>query len=83
MTTEVGDINNMSEMQKKMKERIESEAQATIGISNKDLICKDCEFALDDSKVLGNVSRCEIFEVKPVNVLLGEKCDSYKTQCEE
>ena len=76
-------MNSMSEMQKKMKERIESEARAIIGISNKNLICKDCEFVLDDSKVFGNVSRCKIFEVKPANVLLGEKCDTYKSQCEE
>lgn len=43
----------MNEMQKKMKERIESEARATMRISNKDLICRDCEFVLDDSEVLG------------------------------
>lgn len=73
----------MDEMQKKMKERIESEARATMGISNKDLVCKDCEFAIDDSKVLGNVSRCEEFKVKPVDVLLGGECDSYKRQCKE
>lgn len=76
-------MNNMNEMQKKMKERIESEARATMGISNKDLVCKDCEFAIDDSEVLGNVSRCEVFKIKPVDVLLGEECGSYKRQCKE
>lgn len=76
-------MDNMNEMQKKMKERIESEARATMGIGNKDLVCKDCEFALDDSKVLGNVSRCKIFEVKPVDVLVGGECGSHKRQCKE
>ena len=74
---------DMNEMQKKMKERIESEARATMRISNKDLICRDCEFVLDDSEVFGNVSRCKIFEVKPVNVLVGGECCSYKRQCKE
>lgn len=73
----------MNEMQKKMKERIESEARATMRISNKDLICRDCEFVLDDSEVFGNVSCCKIFEVKPVNVLVGGECCSYKRQCKE
>lgn len=73
----------MDEMQKKMKERIESEARATMGISNKDLVCKDCEFALDDSVILGNVSRCKVFKIKTANVLLGGECDSYKRQCKE
>lgn len=48
-------MDDMNEMQKKMKERIESEARATMRISNKDLICRDCEFVLDDSEVFGNV----------------------------
>lgn len=71
-------MDDMNEMQKKMKERIESEARATMRISNKDLICRDCKFALDDSKILGNTSRCKVFELKPVEVLVGGECGRYK-----
>lgn len=61
-----------------MKERIESESQAVIGISNEDLICKDCVYKLDDTKVLGNVSRCKRYTVKLVDTLLGGGCPKYE-----
>ncbi len=71
----------MDEMYKKMRERIESEARSTVRITNKDLVCKDCKFALDDSRILGNTSCCKVFEVKPVEVLVGGECGRYKQQC--
>lgn len=65
--------------QSDMAKRIESEAQAIISPTNKDLVCKDCLFRYPDDVYLGNVSKCEIYQdMKPVEVLFdGKKCKKY------
>ena len=47
-------------------------------ITNDDLVCKDCLFKMDDDKIFGNTSRCEIFQdCKPSEVLYGKSCSEY------
>lgn len=46
-------------------------------VTNDDLVCKDCLFKYDDSVKLGNTSKCEVYEAKPNEVLLGGECDEY------
>lgn len=59
------------------KKRIESEAKAAIPIRNNNLVCKDCALKFDDSEIPGNTSKCEVYDSKPNNVLLGENCKFY------
>lgn len=47
-------------------------------ISNANLVCKDCAYKFDDSKIIGNVSRCAKFTLKPNYVLLGGNCEKYR-----
>lgn len=61
-----------------MKERVESEAQSTMRISNKDLICKDCKNRFNDNEFWGNTSRCSKFRVKELEVLVGGSCIEYE-----
>lgn len=63
---------------KEMKERIASEQQCMKRITNNDLVCKDCNFVLDDSIRLGNTSMCTKYDLKPKEVLLGGNCDEYE-----
>lgn len=66
---------------KELGDRILSEQKAAKRITNDDLKCKDCIFKLDDSKILGNTSRCEIYpNGKPNKVLLGGDCHKYFRQ---
>lgn len=59
-----------------IEKRIQSEAQATVRITNNDLVCKDCLLRLPDDVILGNTSKCEAYPVcKPNKVLLGGECD--------
>lgn len=68
----------LKEIDKNMKDRIESEARAIVPITNDTLVCKDCVQRYDDSIIFGNVSKCEAFPVcKPNCVLLGGKCAEY------
>lgn len=57
-----------------IEKRIESESKAMRRITNDDLMCRYCRYRYDDSKKLGNTSRCEVYELKPNNVLLGSDC---------
>lgn len=61
-----------------LKKRIESESQSISRITNQDLMCRDCLFRLDDSKILGNTSRCQEYPLKPNQVLKGGSCTEYK-----
>lgn len=65
-------------MAESLGKRILSEQQCARRITNNDLICKDCMFKFDDSQVLGNTSKCEVFESKPNKVLLGGNCNDYE-----
>lgn len=47
-------------------------------IRNKDLICIDCKYRYNDDGLFGNVSRCEIFQQKPNEVLRGGMCIEYE-----
>ncbi len=61
-----------------MKKRIESEQRAIKGMTNDDLVCKDCLLRFDDTQILGNVSKCEQYpDCKPIPILQGGKCDKY------
>lgn len=63
---------------KEMKRRIASEQQCMKRLTNNDLVCKDCKFALDDTVKLGNTSTCEKYDLKPNEVLLGDDCVEYE-----
>lgn len=43
-------------------------------IRNKDLVCRECAKAFDDTDNPGNVSRCEAFRIKPIRVIDGGEC---------
>ena len=60
------------------KKRIESESQCISRTTNQNLKCRDCLFRLDDSKILGNTSRCQEYPLKPNQVLKGGDCTKYK-----
>ena len=62
-----------------LKKRYESEARACRRITNADLICKDCIYALDDSVILGNTSRCKRYSWKPSTVKAGRDCEYYQS----
>jgi hypothetical protein len=65
----------------KIKEKIRSESEAIIRITNNDLQCKDCVFKFDDSEIFGNTSKCEAYDSKPDNVLLNkEECEYYESE---
>lgn len=59
------------------QKRIESEQTCMRRITNDDLVCKDCKFKYDDAVILGNTSKCAIYESKPNKVILGKECDEY------
>lgn len=61
-----------------LKDRIESESQSVVRVTNEDLMCKDCIFALDDSKSMRYTSQCRMYLLKPSEVLLGGVCKIYK-----
>lgn len=49
-------------------------------ITNKDLICKDCKKKYDDTSLPCNTSKCEAFDVKPIEVLDGGDCIEYESE---
>lgn len=63
-----------------IKKRIESEARATAPIKNKDLICKDCVYMLDDTEIARNVSQCKAYISKPNSVYLNKGCEKYEKE---
>lgn len=46
-------------------------------ITNKDLVCADCRLRYNDTLLPCNTSKCEIYQVKPDQVLSGGNCDEY------
>jgi hypothetical protein len=56
------------------EKRIKSEQKATRPIRNSDLICKDCILRFDDSEILGNTSKCEMYDSKPNEIINGNGC---------
>ena len=63
-----------------LKDRIKSESRTTSRITNKDLICRDCAYRLDDTKVYRNTSQCKVYISKPNSVYLGKGCEEYKKE---
>lgn len=63
---------------KEMKKRIVSEQQGMKRITNDNLICKNCKYKFDDTVKLGNTSTCQMFNVKPNEVLLGKDCIEFE-----
>lgn len=61
-----------------LKKRIESESRSISRTTNQDLMCRDCLFQWDDSKILGNTSRCQEYPLKPNQVLKGGSCTKYQ-----
>lgn len=61
-----------------LRDRVESEERAVIGIHNDTLVCKDCLLRYDDSVKLGNMSKCEAYpDMKPMAVINGGECTEY------
>lgn len=46
-------------------------------IRNENLVCKDCRWKKDDAGIPANVCRCYAYNIKPLEVLNGGKCDKY------
>lgn len=64
----------------KIGERVKSESRACIGTHNAGMVCVDCIFRYDDSKIPANASRCEAFpNGKPYDIIFGEtmECSKY------
>ena len=49
-------------------------------IKNKDLICNDCRHKYDDTNLPCNTSKCEVFAMKPDEVLDGGDCIEYEEE---
>lgn len=47
-------------------------------LTNNELVCKNCLYALDDSKDTNNTYECKKFIEKPDKVLIGGECIEYK-----
>lgn len=61
-----------------LEKRMESEGLGASRITNNDLQCKDCKYKRDDSIILGNTSKCDIYPVsKPNKVIAGRNCNFY------
>lgn len=63
-----------------LEKRIVSEQQCMRRVTNDELVCKTCSHKYDDVIKFGNTSVCEMYEVKPSEVLLGGDCDEYKKE---
>lgn len=44
-------------------------------LTNDQLTCRDCKLRYNDDELPYNTSRCEIFRIKPDEVLSGGECD--------
>lgn len=62
------------------KDYIESESTSTSRITNSQLICKDCMYRFDDTKIFKNTTRCGAYTLKPNKVLCGKECPKYKKE---
>lgn len=60
-----------------LNEKFRKDKLKFVQIKNKDLICKDCRKKYDDTSLPCNTSRCEVFTVKPSEVLDGGECIEY------
>lgn len=81
---------DMSDKERDMQLRIDSEAQSGSPIKCRDLVCIDCAFRYDDTdpeknghlnsrgRMYGPTSVCAKFSIKPNAVLLGKDCSKYK-----
>ena len=67
-------VYDMPELSEKWKE---DELQFN-QLSNAGLCCKDCVYALDDTDMPCNTSKCKKFDIKPDEVLSGGECIEYK-----
>ena len=47
-------------------------------IKNKDLVCRECAKAFDDTDNPGNVSKCQAFNFKPIRVIDGGECFEFQ-----
>lgn len=72
-------------MDKKLKERVESEQRAMRPITNADLICRDCKYMRSDVVIRGNVSFCDAYgdQFKPNSVFTRGVCPRYKKEEED
>lgn len=64
-------------MNRSFKNKMKSDQLCFSRITNNDLVCKDCLYRFEDSEILGNTSRCEMYALKEAKVLSGGKCDLY------
>lgn len=65
----------MSNKAKEFEKKIKSEQQAFGRVTNKQLVCRNCIYCLDDTEKYGNTSKCELYTSKPNSVLLGGECE--------
>lgn len=60
---------------KSFEKKIKDEQKAFGRITNEQLTCHNCTYRLDDAKICGNTSKCEMYTSKPNKVLLGGDCE--------
>ena len=56
---------------KSFEKKIKNEHKAFGRITNKQSVCHNCIYRLDDSEICGNTSKCEMYTSKADQVLLG------------
>lgn len=64
----------------KIKDRIESEAKACVGVCNANMVCSDCVQRYDDSLIPANATKCEAYpDGKPLTIVFSEtkECSEY------
>ena len=62
----------------KYNNKIEDPNEPIMGrLTNANLVCKDCIYRMDDSKVWGNTTKCKQYADKPSPVIAGEECIRY------
>lgn len=67
-------------MTKREKDKLSEELKVD-RITNNDLICSDCVFRLDDTKIYGNTSKCKIFDLKPNHIFEKKSiCVAYRKE---
>lgn len=61
-----------------LQDRRESESKTAVGYHNSAMVCKDCLYRYDDTYLLGNSTKCEMYStIKPIDVIRGGKCEEY------
>ena len=63
-----------------MDEKFKKDELKFTQIKNENLVCKDCLHKYNDTDMPCNTSKCELFTIKPEEVLDGGECYEYEQE---